>query len=116
MSTRRRSTPYIVNCQFGQHRLPARTWQEYVRVGLLRAVNNRIARPARNVVAWLDGGELKLLHAYFIYTSWLSLNRISPVIEGQDYEFRLAKEYGTKAFWAGVALTGRYAAGDFLTK
>lgn len=114
--TTRRSRPYLVSLPSGQHRLSAGTWQEYVRRGLLRAVDRRTARPARNVIAWIDGGELKLLHTFFIYTSWLSLNRISPVIEGQEYEFRLAKEYGTKSFWAGVAMTGRYAPGDFLTK
>lgn len=114
MSTRR-STPYTVQCQFGIHRLSARTWQEAVRLGWLRVVGAKVARPARNVCAWLQDGELMLLPTYFIYTSWLTVNRISPVIEGQEYEYSLAKEYGTKAFWAGVAMTGRYAPGDFIT-
>lgn len=112
----RRSPQYLVEIHTGQHRLNAATWHRYVSAGLLRQIDRRIARPARNVVAWLENGELRLTHTYFVYTSWLTLNRISPVIEGQEWEWQMAEQYGTKDFWKGIAMLGRFAPGSFVSK
>lgn len=112
----RRSPQYLVELSTGRHRLNAATWHRYVAAGLLRQIDRRLARPTRNVVAWIDGGELQLTHAYFIYTSWLSVNRVSPVIEGVEWEWKLAKQYGTQDYWASVAMIGRFEQGSFVTK
>lgn len=83
----RRSKPYIVQSHLGDHEMPAREWQRYASLGYLRIIRDRIARPARNVLIWFEGTKLRLLHAFYIYTSWLAIERTAPAREIERDEF-----------------------------
>lgn len=112
----RRSKPYIVESSLGSHEMPARDWQRYVSLGYLRVISNRIARPGRNIVAWLQNGKLKLLHAYWIYTSWIAIERASTAIEGEEYEHEMRRQFATEKFKAEMLKIGYIAPGYFITK
>ena len=83
----KRAKPYIIQSHLGDHEMPAREWHEYARMGYLKVIRDRIARPARNVVVWFEGTKLRLLHAFYIYTSWLAIDRIAPKREIEPDEF-----------------------------
>ena len=83
----KRARPYIVEHPAGTHEMPAHEWKRYLGLGLLRQVRERVARPAKNVIAWLEEGRLRLLHAYWIYTSWIAVDRAAPVRQIDQEEF-----------------------------
>lgn len=82
--------------------MPAREWHRYLAAGLLRRISDRIAKPARNVIAWLEGGKLHLLHAYSILTFSILLDRMSPGV-GEMEEVKLFQQYATPEFRKEVA-------------
>lgn len=110
----RRSKPYIVQSHLGDHEMPAREWHLNVGLGLLRQIGRRIARPAKYVQLTFEKGHLQLVslfhvwfsavmlnsnHEFFIYTSWLAIDRMAPRFPGSTYHYELMRQYGTKKFW-----------------
>lgn len=101
MSNRRlKHAQYFVQTDTGDHRLPAEEFHRNVAAGLLRRISDRIAKPARHVIAHLVDGKLKLLPVYSLVTFSMILDRKSPGV-GCYEEYKLAKQYGTASFWAG---------------
>jgi hypothetical protein len=112
----RRSKPYLIHCHLGEIEMPARDWQRYVSAGYLRVIRDRIARPGRNIIAWLEAGKLHLLHAYWIYTSWIAISRTRWVTEGDEYEHEMRRQWATEAFKREMKRMGYLPAGYFITK
>lgn len=109
----KRARPYIVEASTGQHEMPAGEWLASVRAGLLCVIRDRIAKPARNVIAWLENGKLRLVHAYWIYTSWIAIERWAPARQS-DYAEKLREQYGTRAYWQSVVARGYASPDDFI--
>lgn len=81
------------------HHISRETFNKAIASGWIVQTGERIATIAHGVKAQLHNGVLWLEDAaakatIWIYTSWISINRISPVIEGDYYKRELLSQYG----------------------
>lgn len=81
--------PYSVN---------AETFHRAIASGWLTPTGERTATLATGVIARLRDGALWLLNeikqaAIWIYTSWLAIDRISPIIQGDYFKRTLEREH-----------------------
>lgn len=109
----RRSPRCFVETRIGRHEMPVSEWAQLIRAGLIRETGHRLAVPARNVMAWLGNGKLRLIPIYWIYNPWIGIERWAPV-RGEKAESILRQQYATPVFWAWIRAKGSLKSGDFV--
>jgi hypothetical protein len=94
----KRGAPYRIRWGLGVTSVTAAEWQRAITDGWIVPETGKTAVLAKGIVARLRDGVLWLRNlaaktSAWIYTSWISIERSSPVIQGEYYRRQIERDH-----------------------
>lgn len=88
----RQSKKFYVQFDNSNHRLSGWQYARLVAAGFAIVIEERLARLRKGVQAELRCGELWVCDPNWLYTSWISIDRMAPV-RGEYYKKQLERDH-----------------------
>jgi hypothetical protein len=89
---RNRDNRYRLRTKTGNHTLSRLRWTRIVAAGLAVVLSDHLAEARRGVLVELRAGELWVCDPTWLYTSWISIDRMAP-IRGEHWQKEVERDH-----------------------